>query len=73
MSSPYHSPRKGILTKEHLEAFQTSETHETIVNYIQKLNEGVVGVKLTDDCEISPVCYSDRSGAHSCSWNVIGS
>ncbi|KAI9060099.1 Phosphotyrosyl phosphatase activator [Trametes sanguinea] len=46
-------PRKVILTKEQLEAFQQSKTHETIVSYINTLNECVVGVKLTDDVPVS--------------------
>ncbi|KAH9927906.1 Phosphotyrosyl phosphatase activator [Epithele typhae] len=50
----YFPPRKLILTKENLEAFQQSETHQTIVSYITALNESVVGVKLTDDIPISP-------------------
>ncbi|KAF8523704.1 Phosphotyrosyl phosphatase activator [Hysterangium stoloniferum] len=52
--STYHVPRKGILTKEHLEAFQNSQTHEDIINYIKTLNENVVGVKLGDECTTSP-------------------
>lgn len=51
----YIDPRKLILTKENLEAFQASKTHETIVSYIITLNECVVGVKLTDDLSLSPV------------------
>ena len=51
----YIDPRKLILTKDNLEAFQASKTHETIVSYIITLNECVVGVKLTDDLSLSPV------------------
>ncbi len=51
----YFPPRKVILTKENLEAFQQSETHATIVSYINTLNECVVGVKLTDDVPVSIV------------------
>lgn len=51
----FFPPRKLILTKEQLEAFQQSKTHETIVAYITALNEAVVGVKLTDECPVSPV------------------
>lgn len=54
-TSMYFSPRKVILTKENLETFQQSETHTTIVSYINTLNECVVGVKLTDDVPISTV------------------
>ncbi|KAI0705388.1 hypothetical protein C8Q76DRAFT_630604 [Earliella scabrosa] len=53
-STTYFPPRKVILTKENLEAFQQSKTHETIVSYINALNECVVGVKLTDDVLVSP-------------------
>ena len=51
----YIDPRKLILTKENLEAFQASKTHETIVSYITALNERVIGAKLTDDIQLSPV------------------
>jgi serine/threonine-protein phosphatase 2A activator len=54
-SSSFHAPRKAILTKEQLEAFQESETHATVVEYIKTLNESVVGVKLGDDCPASTV------------------
>lgn len=53
-TSDYHVPRKGILTKEHLEVFQSSETHARIIDYITGLNENVVGIKLTNDCAVSP-------------------
>lgn len=53
--STYIVPRKVILTKENLESFQQSKTHEAIVSYITALNECVVGVKLTDDVSVSPV------------------
>ncbi|KAH8112782.1 Phosphotyrosyl phosphatase activator [Phellopilus nigrolimitatus] len=49
----YVSPRKRILTKEQMEAFQTSKTHQEIISYIETLNESVVGVKLTDECTMS--------------------
>ncbi|KZS99527.1 Phosphotyrosyl phosphatase activator [Laetiporus sulphureus 93-53] len=48
------TPRKVILTKEHLEYFQNSQTHKDIVSYIETLNEAVVGVQLTDQCTESP-------------------
>jgi serine/threonine-protein phosphatase 2A activator len=54
-ASSYHVPRKGILTKENLGAFQESETYVDIVNYIRTLNESILGVKLSDDCSVSPV------------------
>ncbi|KAL1948423.1 hypothetical protein VTO73DRAFT_12498 [Trametes versicolor] len=53
-STGFFPPRKIILTKEQLEAFQQSKTHETIVGYINALNAAVVGVKLTDECPVSP-------------------
>ncbi|KAH9947843.1 hypothetical protein B0H21DRAFT_691162 [Amylocystis lapponica] len=52
--SPFTTPRKVILTKEQLEAFQASPTHQQIVSYIATLNDAVVGVKLTDACAESP-------------------
>ncbi|OCH90499.1 Phosphotyrosyl phosphatase activator [Obba rivulosa] len=50
----FHPPRKTILTKEQLEVFQASKAHKDIVDYIQTLNDAVVGVKLSDPCTESP-------------------
>lgn len=54
-ASSYHAPRKVILTKENLEAFQESKTHAYVVDYIKTLNDSTLGVKLLDDCPASPV------------------
>ena len=51
----YQRPRKAILTKEQLEHFQHSKTYKDIMGFIEDLNESVVGVKLRDPCELSPV------------------
>lgn len=66
---PFIPPRKVILTKQQLEVFQASRTHEDIVSCIETLNEAVVGVKLTDECAESPVreCHHlFSSKAHEC-------
>ncbi len=62
----YMDPRKLILTKENLQAFQASKAHETIVSYITTLNESIVGVKLTDDISLSPVRKSALSAPRYC-------
>lgn len=49
----FQVPRKAILTKEQLEFFQTSKTHQELVSYIEVLNDAVVGVRLTDECSLS--------------------
>ena len=54
----YIIPRKCILTKEQMEAFQASKTHQDVIGYIETLNDAVSGVKLTDECEMSEVCVS---------------
>ncbi len=54
----YQVPRKAILSKDQLQAFQESKTHKDVISYIEKLNESVVGVKLTDACEASDVSMS---------------
>jgi serine/threonine-protein phosphatase 2A activator len=51
----FQLPRKCILSPEQLTAFQSSKTHQEVVNYIETLNNAVVGVKLTDACPESPV------------------
>lgn len=48
-------PRKTILSKEQVEYFQGSKTYQDIISYIETLNNAVIGSKLTDDCDISPV------------------
>ncbi|KAK1225745.1 Serine/threonine-protein phosphatase 2A activator 2 [Marasmius sp. AFHP31] len=48
-----HPPRKSLLSQSQLEWFQTSETHNRIITYVETLNEAVVGAKLGDKCEES--------------------
>lgn len=54
-TSAFRPPQKAILAKEQLTAFQSSQTHQVIVSYIETVNAAVVGVKLTDPCPESPV------------------
>ena len=56
ITMPFEEPRKSILTPEQLAYFQQSETYQDIIGFIEELNECVVGVKLTDECALSPVC-----------------
>ena len=51
----YQLPVKAILSPQQLEWFQSSETRQNILSYIQNLNEAVVGVKLDDECSESNV------------------
>jgi hypothetical protein len=46
---------KHILTKAHLEAFQGSQTHKDIVDAVEELNASIVGIKLGQAGEPSPV------------------
>jgi len=55
MSDAFQVPHKAILTKDQLEWFQQSKTHETIVTYVQALNDSVIGKKLDDECDASAV------------------
>lgn len=52
----FYPPRKAILLPEQLAYFQQSKTYEDIITFIEELNERVLGVKLTSECEQSPVC-----------------
>ncbi|KAG8930903.1 Serine/threonine-protein phosphatase 2A activator 2 [Tulasnella sp. 419] len=54
----YQVPRKQILTKEQLESFSKTKTHEVVVSYITTLNDAVTGVKLTDECQQSEAVKS---------------
>lgn len=51
----FQSLRKCILSQEQLTSFQSSKAHQDVVSYIETLNNAVVGVKLTDECLMSPV------------------
>lgn len=48
-------PRKCILSNEQLTVFQSSNTHNAIVSFVEVLNDSVIGVKLTDEVALSPV------------------
>jgi Phosphotyrosyl phosphate activator (PTPA) protein len=61
----FQIPRRAILSPEQLAYFQTSKSHQSVISYIESLNNAVVGVKLTDECSESPV----RSAAYSFSIN----
>ncbi|KZO99181.1 Phosphotyrosyl phosphatase activator [Calocera viscosa TUFC12733] len=52
-STSYQIPTKCILTQEQVTEWQSSETFATVMGFIERLNEAVVGVKLTDPCEMS--------------------
>lgn len=55
--SDYSPPQKLILTPAQLAYFQDSETHKSIVGYIEILNQAILSRKLTDDCsegEVGP-------------------
>lgn len=51
----FETPRKQILSNEQLTAFQSSNTHNAIVSYVEALNNSVIGVKLTDEVAASVV------------------
>lgn len=55
MNSSYQPPRKALLTPAQLEWFKTSETYKILTEYVEALNESVVGVKLSDDVHESAV------------------
>src|SRR5580704_11069837 len=51
----YQVPHKAILSPEQLAFFQSSQTHQDILSYIEVLNASVIGVKLSDACSESQV------------------
>lgn len=68
MRFDFLEPRKAILTPEHLKQFQDSNAHRELLEYIQSLNDAVIGVKLphqSDEPE-SPVSeiYTSSVVAH---------
>jgi serine/threonine-protein phosphatase 2A activator len=48
-------PQKRILTKEDLAEFQTSSAYEEFIEYIERLNDSVKGVKISSEIETSAV------------------
>ncbi|BGO91944.1 hypothetical protein NBRC10512v2_004206 [Rhodotorula toruloides] len=46
-------PTKRVVSKAHLEAWLTSETHDEVVAFVEQLNEAAVGIKLTDEVPAS--------------------
>lgn len=57
---------KRILSKEHLEAFQASQTYKDVVEFIEELNQSIIGVKLGEAGPESEV----SGGANSLEWPV---
>ncbi|OCF58355.1 serine/threonine-protein phosphatase 2A activator 2 [Kwoniella mangroviensis CBS 10435] len=47
-STSHIPPTRYILSKAHLAAFQRSQTHQDIVDFIEELNEGIIGKKLSE-------------------------
>jgi hypothetical protein len=52
---PSRIPTKRIISRAHLQSFLDSPTHTDLVNFLEELNESVVGLKLTDDVPESEV------------------
>lgn len=48
-------PRREILTKDDLELFHGSETYASLFEFLERLNESVVGVVSTAECYQSEV------------------
>ncbi|CED83518.1 Phosphotyrosyl phosphatase activator [Phaffia rhodozyma] len=48
------APQKYIVTQSHLEKFGQSTVHSDLLEFIQNLNDAIVGVKLTEPIPCSP-------------------
>ncbi|EJU01518.1 phosphotyrosyl phosphatase activator [Dacryopinax primogenitus] len=56
MSEPttsYQKPTKCILTQEQVKEWETSPTYASVMTFIERLNDAVVGIKLTSECDLS--------------------
>lgn len=56
------APTKRIISRAHLQSFLDSPTHQDLVDFLEELNESVVGYKLTEEVGESEVsllllCY----------------
>jgi serine/threonine-protein phosphatase 2A activator len=54
-NTSYRAPTKRILSAAQLQAFQSSQTHEDIVTFIEECNDAVRNVKLSEAGEPSEV------------------
>lgn len=45
---PSRVPMKHILTPAHLAAFKRSPTYQEVTQFIEELNESIVGLKIAD-------------------------
>lgn len=55
----FQPPRKCILSSEQLNAFQSSQTYNQIVSFIDSLNEAVTAVKLNDPTSVQGPAETD--------------
>jgi serine/threonine-protein phosphatase 2A activator len=62
-STSYLPPTKHILSAAHLAAFQRSKTHAEIVDFVEQLNDSIVGRKLSDAGDGSEVSRRNDSSA----------
>lgn len=54
--SQYRTTYKAVLTPSQLDFFRSiSKTHNAVLGFVKDLNESVVGVKLSAECDISDV------------------
>lgn len=52
---------KKIVSRQHLEAFLASRTHSDVVEFVEELNESVVGVTLrSKECHQSEVSLAGQ-------------
>lgn len=47
-TTTFYIPKKNILTKQDLEAFQLSEAYKEYVGFVNELNYAVIGKKTTE-------------------------
>jgi serine/threonine-protein phosphatase 2A activator len=47
---------KKIISRQHLDAFLHSQTHQDVVDFLEALNDQAIGVTLRQDCFESEVC-----------------
>ena len=50
-------PTKRIISRAHLQSFLDSPTHQDLCDFLEELNESVVGLKLTDEIQESEVSW----------------
>lgn len=52
----YQIPRRRILSQEDLDVFQKSEAYSDLINFVEELNNAILGMPNSSECYVSSTC-----------------